>query len=134
MTEIMIKDIVRPEFPVWKAVAHIAGVVGDQDDSGGYPEARRQFRQAALQGNLEVWGRKPTGQQANRFDWKRSEAWSPIDPLYWRNWGLNERSIRELREADAHTEADERVITGLVCERYWDLRICENKLLSLWMP
>ena len=132
MTEELSDGITRPDLPVWVAVAHIAAVIGDCDLHRCYLEARRQFRHAALQGKFEVWGYKATRLTPNGLNSILSETLSRIDPLYWQNWGLNERSAKEFREDDAHTEADAPVTVGLTTERYWGLRVYRNEVSRMW--
>jgi hypothetical protein len=40
--------------PIWQALHQIAERIGDKNEEDGFPEVRQQFRQAALEGRIDV--------------------------------------------------------------------------------
>lgn len=121
-----------PEMPVWQALRHIAEVIGDRDEHECYPEARRQFRQAAATGQIDVWGRKgiaPTHMDAPK---SCSEIWTIIDPDHWQDYKLNSMATGEMWDGYDHTNAEPHVSHGIQAGQYWSLRVHEYQIKREW--
>lgn len=121
-----------PESPVWKAIQHIAQVVGDSDEQGCYPEARRQFRQVAAEGRIDVWGRRGIAPAHLNAPKTCSEVWMLIEPDYWHDYKLNDRATDEASVESDHTSAEPHVSHGIWAGKYWALRVHEYQVVREW--
>jgi hypothetical protein len=68
--------------PMHKVVEHVADCISDKNKSKFWPEARRAIRQAALDGQIKIYGHKSeeTG-NPNATSW--SLVRTPIPSSYW---------------------------------------------------
>lgn len=114
--------------PIWKAVSHIAMVLGEADEKRLYPATRDAIRQAAAQGDIEIWGRRelPVPMESG-FP---SEVWTPINPLYWRTHIINFLAASEMWEAEIHS-ASEPLMIGET-SRYWALQVKPSDVDRFW--
>lgn len=117
-----------PELAIGQALHQIAANLGDANEENGFPEVRRQFRQYALEGRLDVWGQRqirPIHLKHNQ----RSDVWSRIDSSHWESHGLHQRAASLLGEDMPHTENEE---LGRISGRYWNLRVRPDEIRRLW--
>jgi hypothetical protein len=119
-----------PEMPIWQAVEHVRRVIGDDDSSASYPDARSQIRQAALEGRLIVWGRHEIPPEHLTAELKARSVWSKIEPDYWHNYELNRLATVDRFDDREHTwnEAFKQEIGN----RYWSLRVRKKAVKRLW--
>lgn len=91
----------NPQMPIWKAVKHIAKVLGDSDKRGGYPVTLDAVRQAAQDGQIEIWGKRelPPPMEPGLS----SDEWTPIDPKFWRTHQINSLATEKTSEACVHS-------------------------------
>jgi hypothetical protein len=115
--------------PIWKAVQLAAEVVQDHDDNKCYPEARRQLRQAALEGRIDVWGQKEIPPR-HLNDEGHSVVWSKIEPSYWHDYDLSPLSTGELYEDRDHTWKEGDIVSK--GNRYWNLKVRKKDIESLF--
>lgn len=117
-----------PELPVHRALRQIAANIGDKDNAKGYPEARRQFRQSALEGRLDVWGRRQIPPQHFQ-DNRSSGVWTRIAPSHWEDHALAPHSVNKAGHGLPHTEEENR---GLISSRYWSLKVRPEEINRQW--
>jgi hypothetical protein len=121
-----------PEMPIWKAIQHVSRIIGE-NDSTSYPRSRQAIRQAALEGQLVVWGRKEIPPAHLKAPQGASSVRSKIAPEYWHDYELTSYATVERFEDDdnrEHTwnEGFRREIGG----RYWGLRVRAKTVKRLW--
>lgn len=121
-----------PIFPMWEAVMHVASVVKDVDETACYPIARREIRQAARDGRIEIWGRPtiPLTRLAQLPQPK--EIWEPIGSEYWSDFKLNSMAVGEIWQEHPHTEAEAHVTKGRDGGMYWTLRVDQRDIERTW--
>lgn len=118
-----------PEWPVWRAVEHVATVVGDADDAHCFPEARRQLRQAAAEGAIRFWGQRDTA--ASHFkDDRHNSLWTPIEQDYWRDYKFNAMATGSTAEDQHHTTFEE--FAGKRGARYWQVKVDKRAVERYW--
>lgn len=117
-----------PETPIWEALCIIADRIGDKDAGDGYPQARVQFRQAALEGRVEVWGQKDIP-PAHMQDERRREVWSCVDPEHWEEYKLARAAGIEACQERPHTKEEE---IGRHGGRYWNLKVHRDDIMRRW--
>ena len=117
----------RPEFPIWRAVEHVAKTIGDDNDC--FPRVRQQLRQAASEGRIEVWGRKEI-RPTHLKDERQSSVWTPINRDYWRDYELNSLATGELFSDREHTSREGSI--NEVGNRYWELLVHESDTKREW--
>ena len=90
-----------PQMPIWKAVKHIAKVLGDTDKRGGYPATLDAIRQAALGGLIEIWGKRELSppNEAGLV----SDEWTLINPMFWRTHQINSLATDKMSEGNLHS-------------------------------
>jgi hypothetical protein len=120
---------VRPETPIWQALTVIASRIGDKDEANGFPMARREFRQAALDGVVTAWGQQDIPSQHLK-DNRHKDVWRPIEPEYWHDYKLNILAANPSNEEHWHTE-DEEVPTRRG-SRFWNLRVELSDISKRW--
>lgn len=117
-----------PETPIWQAVEYIAKLIGE-DWQSNYSETRRQLRQEASQGRIEIWGRrdiKPT----HLSDDRQSAIWTPIQQDYWDEFEMNELVAHEHYANRDHTRHEGGpTFPGT---RYWELKVDLAEVERLW--
>jgi hypothetical protein len=119
-----------PEMPMWQAIEYLSGVVGDDDASQSFPEARKKMRQAAIEGRLEVWGRKEIPPEHLTAEQRARAVWSKIEPDYWHDYEINRLATVERFDDRDHTQNE-----GFPTEignRYWSLRVRRIGVKQLW--
>ena len=118
----------RPQMPLWKAVKHIAEALGDADKRGGYPATLEAIRQAALEGRIEIWGRRelPPPMEPGHS----SEEWTPINPLFWRTHQINSLATDKLSEEGVHS-CSNPLIYGEQ-NGCWSLRVRLSDVKEIW--
>jgi hypothetical protein len=113
------------EAPIWEAVSHVGKVLGDQDTIDFFPRARNVIRQAALDGDLLIRGRKELEGRPGRCDTIHSD----IQSAYWATFQLNILSGAQDAVEHYHTV---HLNTPHQTPRYWDLRVNWQDILALW--
>jgi hypothetical protein len=92
--------------PVHVAVEHISARIGDRDESGCYPEARRVLRQRAYDRKVKLRGRKQLVDRPFFRKGEYSEIHTDIDPQYWDTSEINAlaTSAEPRFQSDYHTD------------------------------
>ncbi|MDF1627250.1 MAG: hypothetical protein P1U84_13270 [Parvibaculaceae bacterium] len=76
--------------PIWKAIEHVAEVLGDADEDQVYLPTRKALREKAIDGALNLRGRSKLREELNEID---DEAYDPdfetIPQDFWRLGELN---------------------------------------------
>ncbi len=121
----------RPEMQISEAIAYISGVIGDKDPEHCYRRTRREVRQAACDGRIEIWGRAELPQEAKTDPEEASEIWTPIDAEYWRHFKLTEMATGELFQDREHTSPDP-FVAERAKQRYWALRVDQSAIRREW--
>jgi hypothetical protein len=118
-----------PDTPVWWAIHRIAARIGENNSAEGYPDARRQLRQAAREG-LEIWGQEQIPPIEMHDVHKHRTVWSPIPATYWQDFMLAITAANEIQEDAPHTceEASPNTPLG----RYWNLRVRKEEINRRW--
>ena len=116
------------QMPLWKAVKRIANAAGDADKRGGYPATLEALRQAALEGRIEMWGRRelPPPMEPG-FS---SEEWTPINPLFWRTHQINSLATDKMSEDSLHS-CSNPLIYGEQ-NSCWSLRVRLSDIEQIW--
>jgi hypothetical protein len=110
-------------------VQHVADVIQDRDDGQCFPEARRQLRQKALEGRIDVWGQKEIPPRHYK-DQSHSAVWSRIDPTYWHEYEISPLATGELFEDRDHTWNEAHI--SWKGSRYWSLRVRQQEIEMIW--
>jgi hypothetical protein len=118
-----------PEMPIWQAVEHVARVIGDTEQDESFPETRRQLRQAAAEGRIDVWGLKDIP-PAHMQDERHSAVWTPIPPDYWHEYEINR--IATIDRFDDRDHTQEESLPSRRGNRYWSLRVREGEIKGKW--
>jgi hypothetical protein len=119
-----------PDTPVWFAIHRIAARIGENNSAEGFPAARRQLRQAALNGDVPIWGQEQI-QPLEMHDLnKYRDVLSRVPEGYWNDYRLNETAADEGGENAPHTE-DERQPNSMM-GRYWNLRLRKRDIDRTW--
>ena len=117
-----------PEMPVWEALHQIAQRIGDTDEENGFPDARRQFRQAALEGRVDVWGQQDIP-PAHMSDERHREVWTRIESDHWAEYKLTRAATIEACQERPHTKEEE---FGRHGGRYWNLKVRPEEIRRRW--
>jgi hypothetical protein len=117
-----------PQMPIWKAVKRVAKVLGDTDRQGGYPATLDAIRQAALDGRIEIWGKRelPPPMEPGLS----SDEWTPINPMFWRTHQINSLASDKMSEGCLHT-CSNPLIYGEQ-NGCWSLRVRLPELEKIW--
>ena len=117
-----------PQLPMWKAAKRIAKALGDTDKQGGYPDTLEAIRQVALDGHIEIWGRRelPPPMEPGRS----SDEWTPIHPLFWRTHQINSLATDKLSEDSIHS-CSNPIIYGEQ-NSCWSLRVRLSDIEQIW--
>lgn len=117
-----------PQMPIWKAVKRIAKVLGDTDRQGAYPATLDAIRQAALDGRIEIWGKRelPPPMEPGLS----SDEWTPINPMFWRTHQINSLASDKMSEGCLHT-CSNPLIYGEQ-NGCWSLRVRLPELEKIW--
>jgi len=120
--------------PIYKAIDHIAAEIGDRDENECLPMARRALREAALNGRLQIWGRKSDSVGGNRWN----QMITPIPKEYWEKAqiGALATSYEEMYVSGEfpHT-GSQQYPDGQYGERvhtYAQCRVSFNQILKCW--
>lgn len=119
-----------PEVAIWWALHRIAARIGETNSADGFPEARRQLRQAALSGQVEVWGQQQIDPTAIADINRHRDVWSPVPAGYWNDYKLSESASNRSQQDAPHTEDERQPNTML--GRYWNLKIHKNEINRRW--
>lgn len=117
-----------PEMPIWQALHKIAGRIGDTDEENGFPEAQRQFRQAALEGRVDVWGQQDIP-PAHMTDERHRDVWTRIEADHWNEYKLARAASFEALQERPHTKEEE---LGRHGGRYWNLKVRPEDIRHRW--
>lgn len=113
---------------IWEAIEWVAKSIGEIDHEHSFPEARRELRQAALDGRIEIFGRKEIAPPHMSAPEACVEVWSAISPGFWNDWRITEMAAGPLHDERPHTAAEEHIRTGLMSGRFWALRVDSTQL------
>jgi hypothetical protein len=119
-----------PAMPIAKAVEHVRAVIGDTNDGNCYPEARRQIRQAALEGRVEIWGRRQIPLDHMKSPLAGSEVWTSIAPEHWEEYELSAYATDPMFANQPHTQPESWRGTNLT--RHWELKVREKQIRRIW--
>lgn len=116
------------QIPIWKAIDHIAKVLDDTDKRGGYPATIEVIRQAALDGRLEIWGKRelPPPMEPGLA----SDEWTPINPLFWRTHQINSLASDKMSEGSLHSCSNPLVYGEQ--NGCWSLRVRLSDIEKIW--
>ena len=117
-----------PQLPMWKAAKRIAKALGDTDKQGGYSDTVEAIRQVALDGHIEIWGRRelPPPMEPGRS----SDEWTPIHPLFWRTHQINSLATDKMSEGSVHS-CSNPIIFGEQ-NSCWSLRVRSSDIEQIW--
>lgn len=117
-----------PQLPMWKAAKRIAKALGDADKKGGYPDTLEAIRQAALDGHIEIWGKRelPPPMEPGLS----SDEWTPINPLFWRTHQINSLATDKMSEGSIHS-CSNPIIYGEQ-NSCWSLRVRLSDIEQIW--
>jgi hypothetical protein len=92
--------------PIHIAIEHVSNRIGDADQSGCFPEARRLLRQRAYDQKVKLRGRKQLVDRPLFRKDEYSEIHTDIDPRYWTTSEINAlaTSTEPKFQADYHTD------------------------------
>ena len=121
-----------PTFPIWKAVLHVARIIHDTDEANCYPASRREIRQAAFDGRIEIWGRPTIRLITLNQKPEPRDIWKAISREYWSDYKINEMAGSEQSQEHQHTDAEEHVRYEIESGRYWTLRADEREIKRAW--
>lgn len=121
-----------PDIPISRALINVAEAIQDSDVEHALPEARRQLRQAALDGRVIVWGRRTLPLTHLKAKLAPADVWSPIGPSYWNDFKLDAASADPARDGAVHTCAEPHVSTGINAGKYWSLRVDMSEVMREW--
>lgn len=119
----------EPETPIWVALEKIAGRIGDGNSEEGFPKARQQLRQAALNGRVTLWGREQINPQSIQ-DNRHRDVSAPIPKVYWNDYRINREAAAEANENEAHTEYED--LPSSLKGRYWRIRAYLKEINDRW--
>ena len=120
--------LLPPQLPMWKAAKRIAKALGDADKQGGYPETLEAIRQAALDGRIEIWGRRELPPPIEPG--LSSDEWTPINPLFWRTHQINSLATDKMSEDSVHSYSNP-IIYGEQ-NGCWSLRVRSSDIEQIW--
>lgn len=90
--------------PIWKAIVHVAEVLGDSNNERGFPDALQAMRQAAIDGRIELRGRM---QLPSSADYRNSDNYSAVYTYipadYWRLSRIAVTAAAEFWSDNYHT-------------------------------
>jgi hypothetical protein len=118
-----------PEMPIWQAVDHIRAVIGDNDVSNCFPATLIALRQAALNEEIEIWGRKENPPQTMKQEsWR--PVWTRIPADYWEEFNFTTFVTTNEYESE-HTW--NRDVPGFGRgNRYRDLKVQRTDIEKVW--
>jgi hypothetical protein len=120
------------DFPVHKAVAHVASAIGDADASEYFPRARLEIRQAAFNGSVIIWGNKSAKKMGGGLG--RNAIASPIPKEYWETAEITHMATDPLVDDHFHT-FPHRYTDGMFGEEislYAKLRMNWDEIVKRW--
>jgi len=107
-------------------------IIGDTNEQDCYPETQRQIRQAAIEGRIEIWGKKEIPPRHLSSPRISSEIWSKIPPEYWRDYRLSSLATGEMWDGHDHTWAEPHITRGILAGVYWSLRVHRWEIEREW--
>lgn len=118
-----------PEMPIWQAVHHVARIIGDTEENECYAGARAALRQAAVEGRIELWGRKDIAPEHMKDD-RQSTVWTKIRRDYWEQYELNPLATAAIYPDREHTWDES--LKGRRGNRYWALKADQAEMEREW--
>jgi hypothetical protein len=125
--------------PMYRAVEHVRGRIGDADATNFWPRTRRALRQAAYDGRVKIRGRKQLPERSmSKSDY--SEIHTDIEEGYWEHSEINvlASSSEEKAQAQAlyHVDPQTAFAWGPLGmderKRYAELLVCWADVVREW--
>lgn len=113
--------------PIHEAIMYVARRIGENDADNCFPYARKAIRQAALDNEIAIRGRKELEGKLGYCE----DVHSWIERPYWSDHVLNEVASHPLSEAYDHTQASD-LKTELHRNRYWTVRVNMDEIKKKW--
>ena len=118
--------------PIYEAVEYIAEQFEELASNECYPETRQKIRQAALNGNIRIWGRKSDRIGGGRW----SLVWTLIEPQYWEQaeiWQLaTSKDLADSQSIHAYRERFDNGRYGDEVYTYSELQVNWSEILKYW--
>jgi len=97
-------QLARCDTPIWHAVAHVRSVINDTDKENLYPETRKALRQAALNGEIKLRGRREIDAVNSKTLF--SDVSSDVPSEYWKTSVINAMATAEVGLGNSHTNPE----------------------------
>jgi hypothetical protein len=115
--------------PLWRVIEHVARVIGDKREDNYYATTRIRIRQAALDGKLQIRGRRKMKNLHQQLVF--TEVHSDIPSSYWVNSRISVLATAvETEVENLHTAPE--TVDALEDNSYAELQATRDAVLHLW--
>lgn len=114
-----------PKDPIWYAVLYVSLAIQEKYDSQCWPRSRQAIRQAAIDEQIRLRGRKRLPGQGIA-----SEAYTDINRRYWEDHEIDSMATSPLFVDSYHTKTDGTYKEGE--DEYWSLLVDMQEIVRTW--